>query len=251
VQDKLGDVMKIKRLIGVAALASAIGTPAMAADMLVKAAPYSWSGIYFGGDIGWQGSRIDLSSSVPGETLTYAPTHSSLAGGGFIGVQKQLGQFVVGVEGGYLAATGNASLGATSDISIFGPGGTGTGQAKLRDIWSVGGRFGFAMGRWMPYVAGGYANGAFEFDAQNVPPSVASTETAQSSGGGGYVGVGIDWALTNNWILGADYRHYSFKTQVATGVITGGVGGTELVNIAPSTDTVTARMSYKFDWGLH
>jgi outer membrane immunogenic protein len=249
--------MKLKILTGIAAMAALFGTPAFAADMPVKAQPccaapvYDWTGFYFGGDVGWQGSPIGLSS--PGDPLAYQVTHNSFAGGGFIGVQKQFSQFVVGVEGDYLAANGSASLGSTPDISIFGPGGTGTGQVKLRDIWSIGGRLGWAFGRWMPYLAGGYANGAFEFDAQNVPPAVVpEVETAKSSGGGTYIGAGIDWAVANNWIVGAEYRHYGFSTQATTGFQSGAeFVATEPVNIAPHTDTVVARVSYKFDWGLH
>lgn len=53
------------------------------------------------------------------------------------------------------------------------------------------------MGMWMPYLTGGFASGAFEFDAQTVPPSAPlATETATSrNGGGGYIGVGLDYAL--------------------------------------------------------
>lgn len=218
---------------------------ANAADMPVKAAPlapaaYDWSGFYIGGDGGWQGSTIDL-SSPGGGPLTYSPRHNSFAVGGFAGVQRQFGQFVLGVEGGYMSAFDNVSLGATPSISIFGPGGTGTAQAKLKDIWSVGGRVGWAMGRWMPYVTGGYANGSFEFDAQ----SGATTEQAKASTGGGYIGGGIDWALTKNWIIGAEYRHYAFSSKTVAGTF--GLA-TENVNFAPSTDTVLARLSYKFDW---
>jgi outer membrane immunogenic protein len=237
--------------IGIAAL---IGTQAFAADMAVKAPPapapaFDWSGFYIGGDIGWQGSRIGLSSPEPFATLTYSPTHDSFAGGGFVGVQKQFGQFLLGVEGGYLAATGNESLGATPAVSIFFPGGTGTAQAKLRDIWSVGVRAGLPMGMWMPYVTGGYANGAFEFDAQNAAGFVIpGFEQAKSTNGGGYAGVGVDYAVTRNWIVGAEYRHYFFNSKTVTDV--GNAGGffTLPATIAPRTDTVMARVSYKFDW---
>jgi outer membrane immunogenic protein len=253
----MGAAMKLKVLTGVAAIAVIFATPVLAADMPVKAPPccaapvYDWTGFYFGADIGWQGSRIGLSSPLPGLPLAYSEAHDSLAGGGFIGVQKQFGQFVVGVEGDYLAATGNASLGATPDITIFGPGGTGTGQVELRHIWSVGGRLGWAAGRWMPYIAGGYANGAFEFNAQNVPPAAPETESAKSNNAGSYLGAGIDWAVANNWIIGAEYRHYGFSTQTPTGVQSGTFVGTEPVNISARTDTLLARVSYKFDWGLH
>jgi outer membrane immunogenic protein len=230
-----------------------------AADMAVKAPPmapapaFDWSGFYIGGDLGWQGSQMGLSSPpATGASLTYAPTHDSFAGGGFAGVQKQFGQFVLGIEGGYLAATGNGRLGATPAISIFFPGGTGTAQASLRDVWNIGGRVGVAMSQWMPYLTGGYANGTFQFTAQNVAPSAAATEVANSNNGGGYIGGGVDYAVTKNWIVGAEYRHYFFGSQTVASAVAG-IGGFpfEPVTFAPRTDTVLARVSYKFDLSMH
>jgi len=248
-----------KQIALVAALAGFgfVGT-ANAADMPVKAAPpavataYDWSGIYIGGDAGVQGSRIGLSEVFAGGPgpLTYDPHHTSFAFGGFAGVQRQFGQFVLGVEGGYMSGNGNVSLGATPALSIFFPGGAGTAQAKLRDIWSIGGRVGWAMGQWMPYVTGGYANGSFEFDAQDAN-AAARTEQVKASTGGGYIGAGIDWAFTKNWIFGAEYRHYAFSSKSAVGNAinpSGTISFTETVTFAPTTDTVMARVSYKFDW---
>src|SRR3954453_20927735 len=60
---------------------------------------FDWSGFYIGVDGGWQGSRIGLSR--PGASLSYEPHHNSGAVGGFVGVQRQFGQIVLGVEGGY------------------------------------------------------------------------------------------------------------------------------------------------------
>jgi outer membrane immunogenic protein len=236
--------------LAAAGLSVGLGQVASAADMPVKAArgpivtAYNWSGIYIGGDAGWQSSKIDLSRVDPPGTLTYSPRHSSFALGAFVGAQKQFGQFVLGIEGGYMSAFGDASLGATPVPNIFTVGGTGTAQAKLKDIWNIGGRVGWAMDRWMPYLTGGYASGAFQFNAQGVSASV--TEQANATTGGYYIGVGIDWALTNNWILGAEYRHYGFSAKTAPGAFS--TGGTENVRFGPSTDTVLARVSYKFDW---
>jgi outer membrane immunogenic protein len=99
----------VKKFVVAAAVAAfGFAGSASAADMPVKAAPlapapaYDWSGIYIGGDAGWQSSSIGLSS--PTGPLTYSPRHNSFAVGAFVGVQKQFGQFVLGVEGGYLAA---------------------------------------------------------------------------------------------------------------------------------------------------
>jgi outer membrane immunogenic protein len=236
-----------KLILATIAAGTLLSAPAFAADMAVKArmpAPspaFDWSGFYIGGDLGWQGSRIGLSSPAVGASLAYAPNHDGFAGGGFAGVQKQFGQFVLGIEGGYLAATGNQSLGTTPAVSVFFPGGTGTGQAKLRDIWSIGARGGISMGMWMPYLTGGYGNGSFQFNGQ----SAGAVEQASSHNGGGYVGAGVDYAITHNWIVGAEYRHYFFNSKTVTDV---GTGFTVPVSIAPRTDTVLARLSYKFDW---
>jgi outer membrane immunogenic protein len=187
------------KIVAVAALASIIAVPALAADMAVKAPPmapapaFDWSGFYIGGDAGWQGSRIGLSSTAPLATQTYAPDQNSFIGGGFAGAQKQFGQFVLGIEGGYQAATGSQSLGTTPAVTIFIPGGTGTGQAKLRDIWNIGARAGVAMGMWMPYLTGGYASGAFQFSAQSALGGISASERASSNNGGGYIGVGVDY----------------------------------------------------------
>lgn len=245
----------MQRIVFAAAALAVSSTFAFAADMPVKAplaVPmlYNWSGFYVGGDAGWQGSTIGLSSPDPGNNLTYSPHHNSFALGGFAGYQHQFGQIVLGVEGGYTAGFGNVSLGATPSISIFASGGTGTGQAKLRDIWTVGGRAGWAMGargEWLPYLTGGYAAGSFEFDAQE---TAGRTETAKSSLNGGYIGLGVDWAPINvaflgqNLILGLEYRHYAFSAKTVTGQIS--TGATENVRFDPKTDAIVGRISFKF-----
>lgn len=230
-------------VVSFASVASAADMPTKAPMVAPIAAPmYDWSGFYIGGDAGWQGSTIDLSSPDSGP-LSYSPRHSSFALGGFLGYQHQFGQVVLGVEGGYMSAFGDVSF-ATPTSTIFRLGGTAISQAKLKDIWSVGARAGWAMGQWMPYVTGGYANGSFQFNVQN--PFTNPPEQANARNGGAYFGGGFDWAAWNNWILGLEYRHYAFSSKSAAATISGFFF--ENVNFAPKTDTVMARVSYKFDW---
>jgi outer membrane immunogenic protein len=241
-----------KGLIAGIAAAALCGASALAADMPVKAptsaAAFDWSGFYIGGDAGWQGSRIGLSDPTdPTATLTYNPHHNSFALGVFGGAQRQFGQLVLGVEGGYLAGFDRANFSSTS-VSIFVPGGTAQATAKMRDIWSIGGRVGWAMGHWMPYVTGGYANGSFELNAHDVPPLLITTsEQIKAQEGGSYIGGGIDWALMSNWIFGVEYRHYGFRAK--TVLSTDSLGVPANARFDPRTDTVVARLSYKFDWG--
>jgi len=243
-----------KIAIGIAAIVALAGRPALAADMAIKAPPpapaaaaYDWSGFYIGGEAGWQGSRIGLSEPPGGGPLTYEPHQDSFALGAHVGAQRQFGQLVLGVEGAFASGFGQATFG-TSGVNIFFPGGTAIAHAKENDIWSVGGRAGWAIGNWMPYITGGCANGSSEFDAQTT--GSGPTQTATTREGGTYIGGGVDWALMNNWIIGVEYRHYDFgnKTVIANSsnpVVTGPV----IFNV--STDTVMARVSYKFNWGKY
>lgn len=238
----------LKQAIIAAAAFSLSATIASGADMAVKAPMLKaqpvadWSGVYVGGQIGWQQSSIGLSATNGGAvgSLTYNPTHSSWALGGFIGVQKQFNQFVLGVEGGYIAGFGTKSLGTTPSVSIFFPGGTGTGDAGLEGIWTIGARAGLAMGSWMPYLTGGYANGRFKFSEQSTGGTPFGTSV---NANGGYYGVGLDYALSRNWIVGAEYRHYSFQSTAGTVNIG---APPDIVTFNPNTDTVVGRVSYKF-----
>jgi outer membrane immunogenic protein len=238
-----------KLFLTTAAVVALMADNSFAADMRAPAykaptvlPPVSdWSGFYIGVFGGGQASRIGLSNPHFDDSLVFTPNHTSAAVGSFVGVQRQFGQIVLGVEGGYLAAFDRARL-TTPSLSIFSQGGIGTAQAKLRDIWSVGGRIGWAAGNWMPYVTGGFANGSFQFDAQDS----SRTERARANTGGGYIGAGIDQAITTNWIVGVEYRHYAFSAKTVTGVFSN--GDTESVRFAPSTDTIVGRVSYKFDW---
>jgi outer membrane immunogenic protein len=241
-----------KLLLATIAVATVFAAPAFAADLArpaplytkapVMAPSFNWSGLYIGGEAGWQGSDIGISS--PGAPLSFSANHDGFAGGGFAGVQGQFGQFVLGVEGGYTAATGSASLGTTPSVNIFFPGGVGTGSVKLRDIWSIGARVGMPFGMWMPYFTGGYGNGHFQFNANS--PGFA--QSASSDNGGGYAGAGIDYAFANNWIIGAEYRHYFFGSNTVT-QSTVGFAAPLQADFNTHTDTVMARLSYKFNFG--
>jgi outer membrane immunogenic protein len=78
-----GAVMK-KLAVGIAAFAALIGTPALAADMAVKAAPapvFSWTGFYVGANAGygWNGSSV---SYTPNDINAFLSTCGSQRGNG-------------------------------------------------------------------------------------------------------------------------------------------------------------------------
>ena len=91
--------------IGFAALSMA--TPAMAADMAVKAAPppapvvavYNWTGFYIGANGGWAQSNgcVDFLTAL-GTVASGCADRSGGVVGGQIGYRWQMNQFVLGLE---------------------------------------------------------------------------------------------------------------------------------------------------------
>jgi outer membrane immunogenic protein len=110
-----------KAAIGIVAVAATIGTPVLAADMVVKAplapAPvYSWTGWYVGGNVGygWGDAQTDIAASttnisapgilpVQNSPTTFAGSHSErldgFVGGGQFGYNFQFSpRWVLGFE---------------------------------------------------------------------------------------------------------------------------------------------------------
>ena len=124
------------------------------------------------------------------------------------------------------------------------------GDALNGPIYWVGGRVGFAVNTWMPYFTGGYASTRASFtDFTAAGVNFENGSTGRTDGY--YVGGGVDYAVTQNWILGAEYRHYEFNSKLAPAFssATGLAVPVDDKIIKPKTDTVLFRASYKFGWG--
>ncbi len=246
----------MKLAFAASTLAMLITAAASAADLPARKAPvavayvYDWSGIYIGGDIGRQTSEIGLSrpASIFGAagTISYDPSHQDIGYGGHAGIQRQWGQFVLGVEGAYLRADGTAKFN-TPLPTIFFPGATGFAYAKMNDIWTVGGRAGWAPSNILFYGTVGYAEGSFDFRATS--PAGTYGDHASARLGGYYVGGGVEWApLSNGWVIGVEYRHYDFDAKSATAQFFPAPfnNSYETVKFDPTAESVMARVSYKF-----
>jgi opacity protein-like surface antigen len=188
-----------------------------------------------------------------------------------IGAQHQFGAIVLGVEGGWMSTLkdrpGSHEL---CNFPLFFPlvaqGDFCT--ARLQDILTIGGRAGYAAGKWMPYVTGGYANAGVDFEtrlpAPGVPGLAGATvlvEDAHARLGGWYIGGGLEWAISPGWTTGIEYRHYDFGSRnvtAGTGCTSAVAGcpfapgvpiGTPLegVRFSDTTDSVSARVTWR--WG--
>ena len=114
-------------------------------------APTSWSGFYFGGQSGFQWSEFD--TGYPAFGTAFSVSHDSWVVGGVIGIQHQFGAFVVGIEGNLIVAYRDDYASADCPNTSY------TCAARFDDVLTIGPRFGWAMGKWMPYITGGYGLG--------------------------------------------------------------------------------------------
>ena len=269
--------------------------PASAADLRAVPAPapviapvvpvFSWTGWYIGGNVGGKWGKF--SGDVTAAPVTGFPATGGgdvfafdtgfggghVVGGGQIGFNWQVNQFVFGVEG---------DLDATNvkrDFALgFAPGGGvfTTGDAfRFKNDWqgSVRGRGGIAFDRFLVYATGGVAWAGVTAEAFYAPGSVATPGAGGGTGigpgtgagiavatpgafasdrhtlVGATIGGGVEFALTDSVSLGVEYRYSDFGHETfnlgavpfPAGASSGVVGDVDL-----RTHEVTARLNFKF-----
>ncbi|MES0015679.1 outer membrane protein [Mesorhizobium sp. M0036] len=179
----------------------ALAGPAFAADPMavpMTQPGFDWTGYYAGlqAGYGWGQSDISVTEGAP---FSISPDiHGGFVGGHVAGLW-QFDQAVLGAEAelNYSAVDGTAvsGLGSTfrTDIKWFG---------------SVNAKAGFAMDRVLVYGVGGVAFAGIE-TSQVAGASFAGTRTNV----GWTLGAGVDYALTDKFIVGAQYRYYDFGSE--------------------------------------
>ncbi len=226
---------------------------AQAADMPVKApikAPppivmYNWTGCYIGGHAGAGWARTEFTNTAnttafgdlgPGEGFT--TTKSGFVGGGQLGCNYQVNQWVFGIEGTFAGSTikgdvANTTFGAGDDVF----------NVKINSIATVTGRLGYAFNNWLPYIKGGYAGANVKFSVDDTVGTTGSgSETKWLSGW--TVGGGLEYGLTRNWILGIEYNYIDLGTKSYN--VAGSAAGVYTFDVKPRIHEVLARVSYKF-----
>jgi outer membrane immunogenic protein len=271
-------------LAGVAAAAAA--DMPVKAPLLAPAPAFSWTGFYVGANVGgaWTPStggsdygplfppfavlppNAPVITVFPGQldVLAGSGSRSGVIGGGQIGYNWQVNQFVLGVEADVVGTDLKGSSASAS--RTFGPPiipitVTQTVTVDFGRIdWmaSFRGRIGFAADRVLFYGTGGAAVAEFGGARATVinGPGIglpAGTFTSTSGGSttrwGWTLGAGIEWAFANQWSLAGEYRHTDFGRQGTTVNIPDGLGGTfapVATNARLTVDQVTARLNYRF-----
>jgi outer membrane immunogenic protein len=196
----------------IVALAALLAAPAMAADMPVKyvlpAPPpvFSWSGCYIGLHVGaaWQ-----VSSFAGGESGSSVPDSGvGWLGGGQAGCNAQWRAFVIGLEG--------EIWGSTLYDRFFSSSFPFTDEFRARNRWdgAISVRSGVAFDRAFVYGKLGAVWGKFEYDGLFTSPLTTQTVTGSSTITGVLIGVGFEYALTDNWTTKFEYNYIDYGNKI-------------------------------------
>jgi outer membrane immunogenic protein len=259
-----------KLLITGATLTALIATPALAADMAVKAPPapvaatvFSWTGFYVGAEGGYGNSRSESTRLVANSQFLAGTTDSVDRNGGLfgfdVGANYQFNWLVVGVEGDFQWSLirGTAIEFGNTAAALA----TNNRTAEARDtdwIDTITGRVGLAWDRWMIYGKGGGAWREVNKDGLNTTSSGAggalSNSTVNSSSESGYViGAGVEWAPSDLVSVKLEGDWYNFGSNLSSGgtCLAGGCGGPGAIVAAGDVSTKTTIWEIKGGVNLH
>ncbi|MCR6500171.1 porin family protein [Shinella sp. CPCC 101442] len=205
--------------------------PALADDTAWQpGTAFDWSGGFIGAQAGYIGGNGHFYGS--GDTAH--PEPDGFVGGFYTGANYQFGNdIVVGVEADI------AWSGARDSVLVY----DATGAPWPADYpvvqkidWTgaMRARFGYAVDRWLPYVAGGVA---FASVSQRL---VGAIENFDANYTGWTAGVGAEYAVTDKIIVRADYRYSDLGSKSFE------VLGAPPLNISLKTHSARLGIAFKF-----
>jgi outer membrane immunogenic protein len=212
--------------VGVVAMATAATAADLPARMPVKApayvAPlYNWTGFYLGAHLGWGWADFD------------GLKDNGFLGGGQLGFNYQIGQFVLGVEGDIAWTDIGESAGAViNGVPV---------TASVSNDWiaTVAARLGVAVGpagNVLLYAKGGVA--WTEWSAGLAVAGVGSVSASETKTGW-IIGAGVEYGFAPNWSAKLEYNYLNFDGNSLT------VGGVT-DNFDLSQHVVKAGINYRF-----
>lgn len=224
--------MKPVQLTAAALLASCIAAPALAQEA------DNWTGFYVGGHVGYASQSNDDDETILFDTNldgNFGDTVRTGAGAnafspGFCGGAANTAQPAGGCRGDrdgiefglqagydYQAPGSSIVVGLVADysrsrlrdsVSAF-----STTPAnyvmtrRLRDSFTVRGRFGVAMGRALIYATGGIAFGSIRNSFTTTNTANAFTDNGNERGMGGVIGGGVEYRISGPFSIGAQYLY--------------------------------------------
>jgi len=202
--------------IGIAAIVALTCTPALAADMAVKAPPAvaapaaSWAGFYLGGNVGGGIATADVF-----DPDCFFCDNSALHGGfaevgGQAGYNWQFGHAVVGVEGDLNWQSFRRSTGVIEGAEIT--------TTKLDAFTSLRLRAGLAFDRTFAYVTFGpawaHANSVSTQFTDATLTTIAQQANDHRWHDGIAAGAGLEYQVAPHWAVRGEYLHMDFRDSL-------------------------------------
>ena len=201
--------MNIKSILLASTVAFAGISGAHAADAIVYEEPapvvaapvFSWTGGYLGGQVGYGWGKSRFSNEI----AAFDVKPDGFLGGLYAGYNFDLGNSVVlGVDGDITYNNLKDSYSDTIDGIDQGI------ESKLRWSGAVRARAGYAVDRFLPYIAGGVAFGSVKntFSLGDEDGSLSGSKSKTLTGW--TAGAGVDYAATDNVIVRLEYRYTDY-----------------------------------------
>jgi outer membrane immunogenic protein len=250
----------MKRLLKYLASAAMLLIPlaAHSADLAVKAPPlppvpvFSWTGFYIGANIGGAWANNRWTDTLFLTNFNNNGNNGVFIGGGQIGGNYQIGNFVIGGEWDFDWAGNNNN----NNNGVIIPGvGTFLVTNNNRWITTVAARFGYAIDHWLLYgKAGGGWVGNNNLTVTNVTTGVSLTcgnfTNCGNNTGGWLVGAGAEYAFTNNWTVKFEYDYLGLGNRTfvipATAPL---LAGDTFTSNNRNVQMVKVGVNYLFNWG--
>jgi len=259
-----GDTVKVKTLIASVALVALGTTAAGAADLgavPVKAPPpplpmFSWTGFYVGANIGAAWANNDWTDTFFQTNFANGNNGGVFIGGGQIGGNYQIGNFVIGGEWDFDWAA-NTSSNNVNGVVIPGVG-TFVVTNNNRWITTVAARFGYAINRFLVYgKAGGGWISNNNLTVTDVTRGLSLTcanftNCGNNNNGGWLVGIGGEYAFTNNWTVKLEYDYLGLGNRTLVVPATAPfilAGDTFTSSNNRNVQMVKVGANYLFNWG--
>ena len=199
------------QVLAALACAAMMHAPAMAGGSMKDdySPRFSWTGAYAGFNVGYaDGSYTQFSAFGTGVNVGI----DDIVAGGTVGYNYQIGNFVVGIEAdistGPEGTTAQGTAGPTWNCN------TGACNADIAWFGTVRGRLGFAADKWLFFGTGGYAYGKSQGGIFNSAQQGSGVSDGWTAGGG------LEYAMTSNIIVKAEYLHVNLgDIRFGTGAV--------------------------------
>ena len=204
------------------AQAADLGVPRSPVASAVVAPAFNWTGFYLGAHAGYGFGRTTPSDAG----LSFPMNTSGGLVGGQIGFNYQINQIVLGAEADLAFAGISGSRASLAPQVLF---------VRTSMLGSVRARAGFAVDRALLYVTGGLGIQGGSFATNCWAGAERYTRT------GWTLGAGVEYALTQNWTVKAEYSYYNLGTRTLGPIYTG--------TLRADVHTVKIGVNYLFSTG--